>query len=606
MTETGATGAGRARAGGRRFPTLVREALTLVRRASPRRFAVTSMLELTSGAAGALVLLLGRDALGAVLDVEAAGGSLGRVVPRLLPLILVAAYRRGSEAVLANETVFLGHEVARAADDQVIDVAVAVDLEAFEDPSFLDQLERSAQNAVRPMEIVKGVMSLAGDGIGLVGLAWAMATLQPLLLPYMLVGGIPLWLTSVRNSKDSFSTDLGLVEASRRRSYLRDVLTGKDHAKEVRAFGLAEPIRRRHGQAYDEWLEARRLLLRRRQRRTLRAMTVSTVLSVVFGGLLLVLFLDARIGLPAAAAAAYGVRQLRQRIDALAVAVGALYESGLYLDDLQAFVDMKPRLEAARPTGTVDGPFRRLAVDHVSFAYPGTERQVLQDVSLEIGAGEVVALVGENGCGKTTLAMLLCQLYRPQAGRILWDATDTATADPVSMRDSIAVVFQDFVRYQLDAHSNVSLGRPDRTEDWQAVTRAAAAAGAHDFLAALPKGYDTVLSRAFADGQDLSIGQWQRVALGRAFFRDAAFLVLDEPTAALDAKAEHELFESLRLHAHGRSVLFISHRLSSVRSADRIYVLDQGRIVEQGGHDELMAAGLLYAKLFTLQAAAYT
>ena len=167
------------------------------------------------------------------------------------------------------------------------------------------------------MEIVKGLMSLAGNGFGLVGLAWAMATLQPLLLPYLLVGGIPLWLTSVKNSRDTFSTDRGLIQADRRRAYLRDVLTGKDHAKEVRAFGLADLIRRRHGLAYDEWLVERHLLLRRRRRRTLRAMTASAVLSIVFGALLLVLFLDARIGLPAAAAAAYGARQLRQRVDGL-------------------------------------------------------------------------------------------------------------------------------------------------------------------------------------------------------------------------------------------------------------------------------------------------
>ncbi len=325
----------------------------------------------------------------------------------------------------------------------------------------------------------------------------------------------------------------------------------------------------------------------------------------MFGGLLLVLFLDARIGLAAAAAAAYGARQLRSRVDSLITGVARLYQSGLYLDDLHAFVLLKPVVEAARPTAKADGPFSRLTVENVSFAYPGTDRLVLRDVSVDIGRGEVIALVGENGCGKTTLAKLLCQLYRPQSGRILWDGEDTATVDPRSLQESIAVVFQDFVRYQLDAHSNVALGRPERMEDWDAVVDAARAAGAHEFLATLPQGYDTLLSRAFAGGEDLSIGQWQRVALARAFFRDAEFLVLDEPTAALDAKAEHDLFESVRRLCHGRSVLLISHRLSSVRSADRIYVLDGGEVVEQGSHDELMAAGHLYARLFNLQAAAY-
>ncbi len=577
----------------------------MVRRSAPRRFAVTSAIQLTAGVAAALTLLLGRDALAALLSAQSSGATLGDIVPHLAPLALVVAYRRISEPVLANEVTLLGYQVSRTADDQVIDVATVVDYEAFEDPAFLNQLERSTNNSGRAMDIVQGLMAMAGSGFALVGLAWAMFALQPLLLPCLAVGASPLWLTSVRNVRDSFATDMRMVESTRRRRYLRGILTGRDEAKELRAFGLADSVRQRYDRVYDEWIEERRRLLRRGLRRTLRGVATGWLLSIVFGSLLLLLFLDSRIGLAEAAAAAFGARLLRNRVVTLISGVARLYEAGLYLDDLHSFVLLKPAIEAARPTGKVDAPFTQLVVDKVSFAYPGTERTVLRDVSLEIRRGEVIALVGENGCGKTTLAKLLCQLYRPQSGRVLWDGVDTATVDPGSMRDSIAVVFQDFVRYELDAHSNVGLGRPDRLEDWEAVVEASRSAGAHEFLAALPQGYDTLLSRAFAGGEDLSIGQWQRVALARAFFRDAAFLVLDEPTAALDAKAEHDLFESVRRLCQGRTVLLISHRLSSVRSADRIYVLDAGEIVEQGSHDDLMAAGRLYARLFTLQAAAY-
>jgi ATP-binding cassette subfamily B protein len=226
-------------------------------------------------------------------------------------------------------------------------------------------------------------------------------------------------------------------------------------------------------------------------------------------------------------------------------------------------------------------------------------------VSLEIGAGEVVALVGENGSGKTTLAKIIAGLYRPQAGRVLWDGVDVAAVDADELRRAVAVVFQDFERYLLPARENVGLGRHERIDDLPAIVAAARRADADEFLGRLPEGYETMLGREFAGGYDLSIGQWQRIALARAFFRDAPFVILDEPTAALDARAESRLFDGIRDLLEGRSVLLISHRFSSVRSADRIYVLDEGRVLEHGSHDDLMAAAGRYAELFPLQAAAY-
>jgi ATP-binding cassette subfamily B protein len=229
---------------------------------------------------------------------------------------------------------------------------------------------------------------------------------------------------------------------------------------------------------------------------------------------------------------------------------------------------------------------------------------VLDGVSLEIGRGETVALVGDNGSGKSTLAKLLCFLYEPTGGRILWDDVDTADCDPADLRRQLAVVFQDFSQYALSAAANIGIGRPDCIDDRQRIVVAAKLAGAHEFLTALPDGYDTVLSSAFG-GVQLSTGQWQRVALARAFMRDAPLVIMDEPTASLDAKAEHELFDTVHSLSRGRSSLLISHRLSSVRAADRIYVLADGRITESGSHDELMAHGGLYAERFDLQARSY-
>ena len=249
--------------------------------------------------------------------------------------------------------------------------------------------------------------------------------------------------------------------------------------------------------------------------------------------------------------------------------------------------------------------FGPVTAERVTFRYPGSERVALHDVSLRIEPGEVVALVGANGSGKTTLAKLLAGLYLPSEGRVCWDGQDTRDVDRHALFSQTAIVFQDFIRYALSAGDNIALGRHERHEETAAIVRAAERSGADQDIGTLPEGYQTLLGPAFINGTDLSQGQWQRIALARTFFRDAPLVILDEPTAALDAKAEHQLFARISELLAGRSVLLISHRFSTVRSADRIYVLDHGRVTESGTHDELLAASGIYAELFALQASPY-
>jgi ATP-binding cassette subfamily B protein len=286
--------------------------------------------------------------------------------------------------------------------------------------------------------------------------------------------------------------------------------------------------------------------------------------------------------------------------------LGALYEDSLFLSHLYEFLDLKPAVvEPTQPKRLPRSGQAELTLDHVSFQYPNAARKVLDDICLTIRPGEHVAFVGENGAGKTTLIKLLCRLYDPSAGRILLDSMDLRELETVELRRHISAVFQDFAHYHATAWENIWYGHADLPPDREQITAAARHAGADNVIAGLSHGYDTVLGRWFETGEELSIGEWQKVALARAFLRDAPFIVLDEPTSAMDAQAEYDVFQTFRQLAKDHTAIFISHRLSTVKMADRIYVLENGRIAENGAHDDLMCQGGTYARLFAAQAQSY-
>ena len=587
-----------------RLPGLVVRAFRLVWQAARGELVACIVVQVLSGVGLTAQLLLGRNVLAAVVDDQ--NQRLADVLPDLLGLAVLTALLGFATALVRERQQILSELVERHVQGQIIDVVSAVDLESFESPVFHDRLQRAKVNAAnRSWQAAIGLLTLLSGMAGMAGLGFVLLSVEPLVLPAVLVAGFPLWVATTRNGRAAYHFAYGMTAADRERAYLQEALTGSAEAKEIRLFSLAAFLRRRYDDLYGRRIAELRLVARRRMGRSLAANGVATVVTLLGVGVLVQLALTKRISPADASVAAVAVQQLGARLRGLDASAGTLHECSLFLNDLVTFLELRTTAEAERPTAPAPSSFHCLSVDGVSFTYPGTSQPVLRDVSIEIGDEEVVAIVGRNGSGKTTLAKILCGLYAPTSGRVLWDDLDVAGCDPDQLRRGVTAIFQDFVHYELSARDNVGLGDSARADDLDGIRRAAGQADADGFLTELPAGYETRLSRAYEGGAELSIGQWQRIALARAFFRDAPLLVLDEPTAALDAEAEHQLFESIRALQRGRAVLLISHRFSSVRSADRIYVLDGGRVAEAGTHDELLRRGGLYSRMFARQASAY-
>lgn len=593
----------------RHVPRLILDALRVAWLASPRQFVATLLVQTAAGASMALQLLAAKEVLAKLLAIDSPDVSGVSLAPAVALLIGAMAAFGALVAIADQRQRLLGELVAQHAFAQIIDVSAHVDLEAFEDPEFHDQLERARVSAsYRSVQMVNSVGGLTLNLLTSAGIVVALLFLQPILLPLVLLAATPLLAATLHNSRNAYTFEWGMTPENRERAYLIELLTARDAAKEVRVFGAARFLRTRYQGLTAERLRRMRKFLRRRLRVALGGTLASSLGMGIAIATLSYLVAAGSVDVATAVAAGAAVQQLGTRMTGAMTSIGQLVESGMFVDDYNSFLQLSPAREEISAVPAANGrsvQFGGLSIEGVSFGYPGTKRRVLEDVSLEIQPGEVVALVGENGSGKTTLVKLICQLYRAQTGNISWAGLDGEPVGPEQVRDDTTVLFQDFLQYHLTAADNIALGRVERDPTAKALEAAAKQSGAHDLLAALPAGYDTRLGREFVEGQELSIGQWQRLALARAFFRGGGFLVLDEPTASLDPRAEHALFGQMRALWRGRSVLLVSHRFSSVRSADRIYVLRGGRITESGTHTELLDVGGHYAELFSLQAAAY-
>jgi ATP-binding cassette subfamily B protein len=589
----------------RRLPMLVWRALTLTRRAAPRDLTIAATLQVVGAAVLGAQLILARRLLDSVLA-GAGNRSFGEAAPELVLLALAGAIGAIANMARIEHQRLLSERISRYAANQVLAISTSVDLLDLERPDFSDRLQRAQVNAqVRPGQVATGLLGLLGGVATAAGIAGALLFLHPTFLLLVLVAYIPAWWASYRGTRVLYDFVVSNTASDRRRTYLFGVLSRREEAAEVRSFGLGPFLRDRHDRLYEQRIRALETVVGRRVRLGAAGQVMTAMLTASAIALLLWEVTTQRVPVSTATAAAGAIVVFGSRLSGLVSSAGQLYEAALFLEDFTTFVDVETAQAGAEDRLLAPHGFSTLAVEGVSFRYPSRAEPSLTDVSMQVHAGQVVALVGENGSGKTTLAKLLAGLYAPEDGTIRWDGVDTEAFDPDTLRSSVAVIFQDFARYYLTAGQNIALGRPERGDDQPAIEAAARIAGAHEFITGLHRGYDTQLGPQFLGGTDLSLGQWQRMALARAVFRDCPFVILDEPTASLDPRAERELFDGIRSMFAGRSVLIISHRFASVRSADHIYVLAEGRVVEHGNHEHLMGVGGLYAELFTMQASSY-
>jgi ATP-binding cassette subfamily B protein len=574
-------------------PRLIAAAAREVRRADRGGALLATVYQLLGAVAALGVVAAGKLTFDALLD--PAHATVG-LTWSLLALALATAVSGSVGPLQTQQHRILGERVSQRVWDRLLDTTARADLVTYESTGFATALERVRQNALtRPFAVTAALLGMTGSLLGVAAMSVVLVAVEPLLLPLLLAAGIPAVLLSRWASRSEYAFAHRLTALFRRRHYLQELLTQRPYAAEVRAFDATVPLRAKHDAINAEVNVALRGQVRRRQ--LIAALTTLGVATALTGALLAIVQLvrSGRIGLAEAGAAAIAVRLLSGQLGTLFGAVGGLLESAPFLADLERFVASGP---TAPPKGRKHALTDRVTLRQARFSYPGQERPAVDGVDLEINAGEVVAIVGENGSGKTTLAKLVAGLYDPDAGTRRWDGTDLAAPD---VRASVTVIFQDFVRYQMTVRDNIVIS--DRHNG--SVEEAARQAGVHRFVTRLPDGMDTMLGRDLDEGVDLSGGQWQRIALARALYRDTPLIVLDEPAAALDPRAEHELFANVRATLGGRAALLISHRFSSTRMADRIYVMDAGRVVECGTHDELMAAAGQYAELYRLQSAAY-
>lgn len=588
-----------------------RRALTLVWSTSRGLTVALALLTLLAGAMPAAVAWVGQqivDNVVAAIELRRATGELHTdavirwVLAEGLLVVGLAATQRGIGVCQSLLRVMLGHRI----NVLILEKALTLQLSQFEDSEFYDKLTRARREASsRPLSLVQRTFGLVQNGISLVSYALLLVQFSGWAVVVLVLAGLPAFVAEAKFSGDAFRLFRWRSPETRKQAYLEMVLAREDHAKEVKLFGLGPVFLSRYREIFERLFGDDRALT---LRRGLWGFVLGLVGTAAFYGAYTWIGIAAVAGtITLGQMTMYLLlfKQGQSAVSASLSSIGGMYEDNLYLSTLYEYLEQPVDGEGGHAVAGPD-PSAGVRFDDVSFTYPGADAPALEHVSFSLRPGETLALVGENGSGKTTLIKLLTRLYLPTEGTVTLDGLDIREWDEARLRERVGVIFQDFARYQMLAGENVGAGDVEAFDD-EARWRDAAVRGmAAPFIESWPEGYQTQLGRWFFKGRELSGGQWQKVALSRAFMRTGAdILVLDEPTAAMDAEAEAEVFDHVRGQAEGKMTILISHRFSTVRMADRIVVLDRGRVVEEGSHADLVAAGGRYARLFELQAAGY-
>jgi len=536
-----------------------------------------------------------------------AAAGLRTVLPLLLAEFILLVTQAGNTQARTFAEHVLHAQINLKINARIISKALELDLSHFENAEYYDKLENARREAdYRSLQIVNGGFYIIQNALSLVSFGALLFRFSPWLALILFAATIPAFIAQSRYGELHFRVLTWRAPEARKLSYLEYLLTDYNAVKEIKLFGLGEPLLGRYADLFWKFVREDQAIAWKRSWASLGWGLLSTlsyygayawIVWNAVGGLITLGDMTLYLNI---------FRSSQNMFEAVFSGLSDLYENALFMSNLFAFLELRPQMVVAAHPRPVPKEIRQgIEFRHVSFKYDGHDEWALRDVSLCIRPGEKIALVGPNGAGKTTLIKLLTRLYDPAEGQILLDGVDLREYDLAQLRQQIGVIFQDFVRYYLSAAENVGFGQIEALDDRPRIVGAAQKSGADPVITALPEGYETTLGRWFSKGRDLSGGEWQKIALARAFMRDCEVLVLDEPTAALDAENELKVFQQFRELTNDKMAVLISHRFSTVRMADRIFVIERGQITERGTHAELLAQGGTYARLFTLQAESY-
>lgn len=535
----------------------------------------------------------------------------GGAVRRVVELIILMGVVTWFTALARSLAVLVSEGQSLAVTDHMTDVIIAksieVDLEYYESAQYYDTLHRAQVEApFRPTSIVNGLVQIGQNGVYLLAMAGLLFLFDWSMVAILFIAIIPGIAVRLIYSGKMYHMQSEQASTERQAGFFNGMLTGSGYAKEIRIFDLGPLFLDRFRDLRQKLRKGRLAITARRSAAEVVTQTSTNV--AVYGTYAFIAYraVQGTITLGDLMMYYQAFQRAQGSLQLIMSSLAGLYEDNLFLSSFYEFLDLKRKVIEPAQGSPIPQPMQTgIVFNRVSFQYPAGTRRVLEDISLIIQPGEVVALVGANGSGKTTLIKLLCRLYDPTGGTITLDGMDLRQFQTTALRREISVIFQDYAHYPLTARENIWLGNTTLPPDHERVIAAARRSGADDVIRGLPHGYETILGKWFEDGEELSIGEWQKVALARAFLRDTQIIVLDEPTSSMDAKAEYEVFQNFRQLVSGRTAILISHRFSTVRMADRIYVLRDGKIIEGGTHEELIHRQGDYADLFERQARSY-